>query len=374
MRPMSGRPLGVIWEGSFFVHHSLANVNCEVAALLAGWDGIDLGLIPYERHRFGDDVDPRYRVISALLGHRPPTVHCHVRHRWPPDFTPPEEGVFVLVQPWEYGWVPTAWVEAITAAVDELWTHTRFVRDAYVRSGVDPGKVQVIPLGVNPARFNPDVEPFPVRTEKSFKFLFVGGAIERKGFDVLLRAYAEEFTSADDVCLVVKDFFYGGSGRELVRALRRDERAPEVRYGYGTMDPTRLGGLYTACDCYVQPYRGEGFGLPILEAMACGLPVVVTGRGAALDYCTEETAYFVPAAEEAFPPDDWPPELPTVRPATWFEPDLAALRRLMRHVFEYREEASRKGALARAHVHERYLWARTVEEMVARLERWRDSA
>ena len=80
--------------------------------------------------------------------------------------------------------------------------------------------------------------------------------------------------------------------------------------------------------------------------MACGLPVIVTGRGPALDFCTEETAYFVPAEEARIPAEDWPPELPTVRPATWFEPDTNALRGLMRHVFENRDEAKRKGDLA----------------------------
>jgi glycosyltransferase involved in cell wall biosynthesis len=363
------RPLGLLWEGSFFVHHSLANVNCELAVLLAERDDIDLGLVPFESHRFGDEIDPRYRAITARLNRRPETIDVHVRHRWPPDFKRPPKGAFVLVQPWEYGSVPVAWVEGIAESVDELWVHSRFVRDTYVRSGVDSDIVALIPLGVNPERFHPDAEPFPVSTEKSFRFLFVGGTIERKGFDLLLEAYAEEFTAADDVCLVVKDFFYGPYGRELVRELRRDTRAPEVRYGYGTMDPTRLGGLYTACDCYVQPYRGEGFGLPIVEAMACGLPVIVTGRGPALDYCSEETAYLIPA-KEAFL-REWLPELPTVHPVTWFEPDPVELRRLLRHVFEHRDEARRKGALARAHIHKRYTWARAVEEIVRRLERWR---
>jgi glycosyltransferase involved in cell wall biosynthesis len=365
--------LGVLWEGSFFVHHSLANINCEVAALLAEREDVDLGLVPYEPHTFGDEVDPRYRAITERLHRRPARVDAHVRHRWPADFARPDEGAFILIQPWEYGWVPLSWVEGIGTAVDELWVHSRFVRDAYVRSGVDPEKIRLIPLGVNSERFNPDVEPFSVRTEKSFRFLFVGGTLERKGFDLLLRAYTEEFSAEDDVCLVVKDFFYGPYGRELVRELRRDPRAPEVRYGYGTMTPERLGGLYTACDCYVQPYRGEGFGLPIAEAMACGLPVIVTGRGPTLDYCTEETAYLVPAEEVPYP-HEWSAELPTVRPATWFEPDEVEFRRLLRHVFEHRVEARRTGAAARTHVHERYTWARTVDEVVRRFERLREGA
>ena len=53
--------------------------------------------------------------------------------------------------------------------------------------------------------------------------------------------------------------------------------------------------LYRSCDVLVHPYRGEGFGLPIAEAMASGLPVIVTGYGACLDFCDEDNALLVPA-------------------------------------------------------------------------------
>ena len=359
-------PIRVVWEGAFFAHHSLANVNRELAVLLARSDDIDLGLLAHERAQFGDEVDSRFRAITERVEHRPDPVQVHVRHRWPPDLERPDAHRFVLVQPWEYGWTPEAWVRAIAECVDELWVHSRFVRDAYVRSGVDPARIALIPLGVDPEQFHPGAEQFPISTEKTFKFLFVGGTLERKGFDLLMRAYAEEFSADDDVCLVVKDFFYGGDGRVLVRELRRDPAAPEIRYGYGTLAPPRIGGIYTACDCYVQPYRGEGFALPIVEAMACGLPVIATGLGPTLDYCADGTAYLLPAEEVPYP-HEWPPELPTVRPATWFEPDAAELRRLMRHVFEHRDEARRTGDRASAHVHGTLTWARMTDGVVRRL-------
>jgi glycosyltransferase involved in cell wall biosynthesis len=56
-----------------------------------------------------------------------------------------------------------------------------------------------------------------------------------------------------------------------------------------------MPGLYAACDSLVHPSRGEEFGLPIAEAMACGLPVVVTAGGAADDFCDDRTAYRIPA-------------------------------------------------------------------------------
>ena len=50
--------------------------------------------------------------------------------------------------------------------------------------------------------------------------------------------------------------------------------APEILHLNTDLPSDALPGLYTACDCLVHPYRGEGFGLPVLEAMACGTPVV----------------------------------------------------------------------------------------------------
>ena len=83
-------------------------------------------------------------------------------------------------------------------------------------------------------------------------------------------------------------------------------------------------GLYAACDCLVHPYRGEGFALPVVEAMACGLPAIVTGAGPALDYASEATAFLVPARRTEFR-ECRVGDIETVgRPWMW-EPDLDAL-------------------------------------------------
>lgn len=359
----------MLWEGPLFEHQSFANVNREVARALARRGDVDLGFVEQRSEgaeRWGHPRDP---ALCRALRHRPSDIRTTVRHRWPPDLTRPRTGALVLAQPWEYDQIPTDWVAGIAASVDEVWTPSAFCRDAFVRSGVSPERVAVVPHGVDPEVFDPRVEPWPLTTDRGFRFLFVGGAIERKGFDLLLRAYVREFSSDEDVCLIVKDFHYGGHAGAVVHDLLRHPRTPAISYAYGTVAPDRLGGLFTACDCYVHPYRGEGFGLPIAEAMACGLPPIVTGAGPAVELCSDDTGYLIDATPQAVPEAIWPPAMRTAEPPSWYLPDVGHLRALLRHAFEHRDEVRRKGAAASEQILAARTWEHTADLVVSRLKR-----
>ena len=83
-------------------------------------------------------------------------------------------------------------------------------------------------------------------------------------------------------------------------AAQAQPNAPEILYLNEELPPDSLPGLYTACDCLVLPYRGEGFGLPVPEAMACGLPVIVTAGGATDDFVRDDFAWRIPAERRVF--------------------------------------------------------------------------
>ncbi|MEW6228824.1 MAG: glycosyltransferase family 4 protein [Bacillota bacterium] len=337
--------------------------------------GVSVRLVPRRDRAEGGRAPAltwgRYGRIRDLLQ---ASVQAHasrenvcVRHVWPPDFGRPRAcGKFVLIQPWEYGYLPSAWVGPVRANVDEVWAYSRFVRDTYVRSGVPAAKVAVVHPGVDPFVFSADAPPAAVSSTKGYKFLFVGGAAtSRKGFDVLLRAYVRAFRNSDDVSLIVKDYFYGPVEREIA-AVQADPDAPEVVYLYENARPWVMPGYYAACDCLVSPYRAEGFGLPVLEAMACARPVITTGYGAALDFCDDSVAYLIPAREVPFP-EARVGDFATCGTPVWAEPDEEGLVALLRHVFIHREEGRGKGSRARERVAAGFTWEHTARQVIHRL-------
>ncbi|MDZ7262471.1 MAG: glycosyltransferase, partial [candidate division KSB1 bacterium] len=362
----------VVWEGSQFVHHSLALINRELCLQLID-RGYEVSIIPYEIDQFGPEADPRFQKLAARVRaslSRP--VDVHVRHQWPPNFTPPSEGHWVMIQPWEFGSLPKQWVEVMSTQVDEIWVPSNYVRECYIRSGIPADRVYVVPNGVDTDTFRPDVPPLELKTKKRFKFLFVGGTIFRKGIDILLDTYTNTFTSDDDVCLVIKDmcvhsFYKGQTFTEKIRQIQGNPKAPEILYITEDMEPGCLPSLYTACDCLVHPYRGEGFGLPIVEAMACGLPVIVTAHGAASDFCTKKNAYLIPAQEIRFS-QKCVGDMETVDYPWLAEPDSAALKRLMLHVVTKPAENRTKGQIARACIQAHFTWKQAGEAAQKRIE------
>jgi glycosyltransferase involved in cell wall biosynthesis len=368
--PGRSRPVRVAWEGDHETLHSMALVNRALCRLLLD-RGHDLGLLagsrPYVTAAERLPLDPR---LAARFGRGPigGPAQVHVGHAWPPRLDPPPQGRWVLMQPWEYGSLPRAWLPALRR-VDEVWANSRSTRDCYLEAGVPPERVQVVPLGIDPAIFRPDVEPLRLPPGPGFRFLFVGGTIHRKGFDLLLMAYARAFRPGDGVGLVVKDVgarsYYRGETAGAQVAEHRARGYP-IEYLDDALDERELARLYAACDCLVLPYRGEGFGLPVVEAMACGLPAIVTGGGPALDYATGATAFLVPARRAEFP-ECRAGETETVgRPWLW-EPDPDSLVDLLRWAVADPATTRAKGAAASARIRAHFTWSQSADAAESRL-------
>jgi len=321
---------------------------------------------------------PPLESPSALVDSRPggptggvaaPDRLAEVHHHWPPSWSSPAEGAWVLIQPWEFGGLPDSWVEAIADRVDEIWCPSSYVRDCYIRAGLPPERLVVVRNGVDLDLYRPAGPRYPLRTERTTRFLFLGGTIARKGIDVLLNAYRQAFGPADDVCLVVKAHGSDGAYRHnnldhLVREAADDPTGPEIELVEGHLSSAEIAALYRSCDVLVHPYRGEGFGLPVAEAMASGLPVVVTAGGACDDFVDEAVGWRIPARPSPLFAADLGPSQSGY---WWLEPDLPALVGTLRAVVADREERARRGAAARRRAETDLGWEEPAAIVLARL-------
>lgn len=111
-------------------------------------------------------------------------------------------------------------------------------------------------------------------------------------------------------------------------------------------------GIHKACDCLVHVDRGEGWGLVPAAAGAVGNPVIVTGWGGVLDYVNEDTGYLINYTLTPVFGMPWSPYYKGDQ--LWAEPDVYHAAKLMRHVYNNREEAKQKGLALQRNLKENF--------------------
>ncbi|HTA16026.1 MAG TPA: glycosyltransferase, partial [Solirubrobacteraceae bacterium] len=356
-RPASADELAIRWQGDHGLCTSLSIVNGRVTGRLSG----RVQRVTRER-----------RALDRPLAH---AADVEVRHQWPPDLGPPAGGRLAVIQPWEFGAIPREWIAPLRANVDELWVPSELVRRMYLDAGLEPERVVTVPNGVDLDRFSPTgaSRPLPVLDgdldRQMVRFLFVGGLIWRKGPDVLLRAWKAAFAGREDVVLVVKDVgvagVYRDGDREGIAEHIAAGELPRIVLIDQELGEEELAALYRACDVLVHPYRGEGFGMPVLEAMACGLPAIVTDGGPTDEFCPPAAGWRIRATRAEFPAERVGSYDTLGRP--WvFEPDADHLAELLGAVAKDPQEIARRGRAARAAA-EGYDWRRIAELYERRL-------
>lgn len=274
------------------------------------------------------DVTPSLRNPLFRMPHRPGSAY--VFHAGGPQTASLISSVLphvakahrIAYWAWELPDPPLDWMDC-DRNVNEIWTPSAFSRASLARLSAKP--IHVVPhyVPVRPVpRRRRFYEPFTVLAMADSR-----SSLSRKNPEGALRAFRAAFGSSRAVRLVLKL-----SGRdEDIRSLEASFgdllAGTNVRIVKGYLDTTELSALYENTDVLLSLHRAEGFGLPMMEAMAHGVPVVATGWSGNLTFMSAADSHLVPYT--LVPVND---ASAIYNGSIWAEPDLdeaaAMLRRL----------------------------------------------
>jgi glycosyltransferase involved in cell wall biosynthesis len=272
---------------------------------------------------------------------------------------------------WETTKIPTNWFPHINR-YDAVCVPSVQNKTALRNSGVKV-PVFIVPHGVHTQKYSPLNKKLSLPVPKnSFVFVSVFTFQHRKNPEVLLRAYWEEFSSKDRVALVIKT--NGFNSLENSQWIRNRIYAYKKRRGVRSntapiqlitnrTSSEKLKGLYTAANAFVLPTRGEGVGLPFLEALASGIPVIATRWGGHMDFLTDRNSFLINyqlkpttssmkhAISRSFS------SLFAQKGQRWAEPVIGHLRKQMRFAYEHPALCRKKGMQGRRDMH-KHSWNR----------------
>jgi len=239
---------------------------------------------------------------------------------------------------WELPDPPRDW-HGFDSFVSEVWTPSRFAQASLSRLTSRP--IQVAPHAVpaQPPRLRERTAPFTV-----LAFADSRSSLARKNPVGAIDAFMQAFGNSPDARLIVK---LNGPADETETLEQRAAAAPNVTVLRGFLSAEELAALYRTADVLLSLHRAEGFGLPMLEAMAHGVPVVATGWSGNLEFMDGRNGVLVPYSL-----------VPVRDPAAiygnsvWAEPEVAAaaaaLHRLASDHEHYRQMAEAAYATVRS--------------------------
>lgn len=160
--------------------------------------------------------------------------------------------------------------------------------------GQIPGMIVTAPHGVNSEIFRQTATPGPNALGRPY-VLYVGSRSRYKNFGVLLEALSMLRKGGHDLGLVLAGggILRSAERRNIARVLSRSE------FLHCFPSDQELAGLYSAAAAFCFPSLQEGFGLPMLEAMACGCPAVISDIPVFHEVAGEAAEYFDPRAPES---------------------------------------------------------------------------
>ncbi len=268
--------------------------NALVGALSQRRSDVEVDVVPLVAPVHGAAARRAWDLLGAPLAARrvgADLLHC--LGIYPPLPLPGGIPAVLTVHDLAVRWVPRTFPPVNRTLGWSLWSRLARRADAFVAVsastgrdlvdllGVEPGRVHVVPHGVAPV-FHPRPRDEVAAARQKYAlvekyFLAVGTVEPRKNLAAVVAALDPVRRTRPEVGLAIVGA-PGWGTRPLVDRLRSGAASSGARY-LGRVPDADLAALYSGALALVYPSLFEGFGLPVLEAMACGCPVVTSARG-----------------------------------------------------------------------------------------------
>jgi hypothetical protein len=256
---------------------------------------------------------------------------------------------------------------------DQVWVPSHWGRDVLINNGINSDRIWVVPEGIDSKQFHPYGREL-YSQDRPFRFLSVGKYEQRKSFDETLQAFAQVFGNTPEVELVIKSNFFVDQDLKS-QALQKkidDLGLNNVTVIWGTVEHDRVADLYRSCDVFVFPTKGEGWGFPLIEAAASGMPIITVPYSGhteflnaipdsvlGVDYvmapitCPEYQSYY-PDAD-----GDW---------GLWARPDVYSIAEAMRQARKNHSILAERALKNSAKIRNQFSWTQSVDSALVAME------
>lgn len=361
----------IIWYGSFD-STGYGNVSTN-SVLHLHKAGIDVKIVPiYGAIKCKLNIEDE-EILKSLIskGISETKNKIAVFHIQPDTYPKVKDKLFdkqIGFTVWETDKIPSDWVDSCNR-MDAMIVPSKINKEVFESCGVKV-PIYIARHGIDKEVFHAIGDSFDFACEMpKFKFLSVCTFQYRKGLDILLKAFWEEFTSQNDVCLVIKTSKTNNL-KQIITDYRDSLNVKDYAPVYVSSEDftnEQMASIYRASDCFVLSSRGEGVGLPYLEAGACGLPVIASNWGGQRDLLNKSNSYLLDGKLDYI--DETAAQFPNFKAyMKWFHPDVYHLRALMRTAFEREKEIKKKAEKLYQEIHNNWKWTYTVVDLIKILD------
>lgn len=332
----------IVWKGSVYDHSGYSRATREYLQALHS-KGIDVKLdLINNGYQLELPVDQSNLFRQLMDKPNDYGNQVYILHQTP-DYWRRMPGLTIGFTYWETSKIPDDWISKCNE-MDAIFVSSEYNVQIMRQAGLNVPVFKIRPC-ISPQTLNSFSSQVPLYLHQlpSFRFLSIFSWIERKGYDILLKAYFEEFSSNEDVVLIIKTGAHNNQKiEELVAVESRKYKDPGRYYiDLSIRNEFEMEGLYNHCSAFVLPSRGEGIGYPMLEAGKRGLPVIATAWGGHLDFLNEKNSYLIPY--------HFVPVMPQSHyhgyrgDQLWAEASIEHLKQRMRNIYADNIEAADRG-------------------------------